>query len=133
MIPVRIQNTKSFRLIFSFCTRIRSSCKEVPNGFAYYRSVPRVSSWALSPRQICRFVFSDSCVHSPQTICASGDFILTHSTGVFGQLIRFGQHLRYTGSEKVFAHWSHAAIVVNDSGDIIEALGGGVQKRNISV
>ena len=63
----------------------------------------------------------------------AGDFILTHSTGVFGQLIRFGQHLRYTGSEKVFAHWSHAAIVVNDSGDIIEALGGGVQKRNISV
>lgn len=63
----------------------------------------------------------------------AGDFILTHSTGIFGQLIRFGEHLRYTGSERIFAHWIHAVIFVNDRGDIIEALGGGVQKRNISV
>ena len=61
-----------------------------------------------------------------------GDFILTHSSGVFGALIRFGQGLRYWGSNRIFAHWSHAAIFVNDDGDIIEALGGGVQKRNIS-
>jgi hypothetical protein len=61
-----------------------------------------------------------------------GDFALTHSSGVFGTLIRFGQRLRYWGKNKIFAHWSHAAIFVNDDGDIIEALGGGVQKRNIS-
>jgi uncharacterized protein YycO len=62
-----------------------------------------------------------------------GDFVLTHSSGIFGALIRFGEGWRYWGKEKVFAHWSHAAIFVNDEGDIIEALGGGVQKRNISV
>ncbi len=70
---------------------------------------------------------------APKPSARAGDFILTHSTGIFGQLIRFGEHIRYTGSETVFAHWSHAAIFVNDTGDIIEALGGGVQKRNISV
>ena len=56
-----------------------------------------------------------------------GDFILTHSPGLYGELIRFGETLRYWGKDKVFAHWSHAAIFVNDTGDIIEALGGGVQ------
>jgi uncharacterized protein YycO len=61
-----------------------------------------------------------------------GDFILTHSSGWDGTLIRFGQTFRYRGSDKVFAHWSHAAIFVDESGNIIEALGGGVQRRNIS-
>jgi hypothetical protein len=63
----------------------------------------------------------------------SGDFILTHSSGIYGLVIRFGETLRYWGKDKVFVHWSHAAIFVNDAGDIIEALGGWVQKRNISV
>ena len=62
-----------------------------------------------------------------------GDFILTHSSGIYGRLIRLGEAIRYRGAEKVFAHWSHAAIFINDAGDIIEALGGGVQQRNISV
>jgi len=62
-----------------------------------------------------------------------GDFILTHSSGWYGTLIRFGEALRYRGADTVFAHWSHAAIFVDESGEIIEALGGGVQKRNISV
>jgi len=62
-----------------------------------------------------------------------GDFILTHSTGLYGTLIRFGEALRYWGTDAQFAHWSHAAIFVDDEGTIIEALGGGVQKRNISV
>jgi len=62
-----------------------------------------------------------------------GDFILTHSNGVYGTLIRVGERLHYRGTDKKFAHWSHAAIFANGKGDIIEALGGGVQKRNISV
>lgn len=68
-----------------------------------------------------------------QPVARPADFILTHSTGVYGQLIRFGEALRYRGWNKIFAHWSHAAIFADESGDIIEALGGGVQKRNISV
>jgi hypothetical protein len=62
-----------------------------------------------------------------------GDFILTHSSAIYGALIRFGEALRYWGPDKVFAHWNHAAIFINDVGDIIEALGGGVQQRSISV
>ncbi len=61
-----------------------------------------------------------------------GDFILTHSSGWDGKLIRFGQTLRYRGTNRVFAHWSHAAILMDESGNIIEALGGGVQKRSIA-
>jgi uncharacterized protein YycO len=68
-----------------------------------------------------------------QRIARPGDFILTHSTGVFGKLIRIGETLRYSGKEKAFAHWSHAAIFIDENGDIIEALGGGVQERNIAV
>jgi uncharacterized protein YycO len=68
-----------------------------------------------------------------ESVAQPGDFLLTHSSGVFGQLIRLGQRLQYFGADKVFAHWSHAAIFVDDQGNIIEALGGGVQKRNIEV
>jgi uncharacterized protein YycO len=67
------------------------------------------------------------------SVALPGDFILTHSSGIYGKLSRFGQAFRYWGRDKVFAHWSHAAIFVNDAGDIIEALSGGVQQRNISV
>jgi hypothetical protein len=69
----------------------------------------------------------------PISVALPGDFLLTHSSGIYGRLIRFGEAIRYWGQDKVFAHWSHAAIFVNDAGDIIEALGGGVQQRNISV
>lgn len=62
-----------------------------------------------------------------------GDFLLTHSTGIYGVLVRFGEALRYWGADAPFAHWSHAAIFVDDDGGLVEALGGGVQKRNISV
>lgn len=67
------------------------------------------------------------------SVAQPGDFILTHSAGIYGGLIRFGEALRYWGTDKVFAHWSHAAIFVDEGGNIIEALGSGVQKRNISL
>jgi hypothetical protein len=62
-----------------------------------------------------------------------GDFILTHGTSWTSRMIRFGQTLRYRGPDKIFTRWNHAAIFTNEEGDIIEALGGGVQQRNISV
>lgn len=68
-----------------------------------------------------------------EPLACSGDFILTHSTGFYGRMIRIGEALRYWGNDAKFAHWSHAAIFVDDDGSIVEALGGGVQKRNISV
>src|ERR1700678_3674631 len=62
-----------------------------------------------------------------------GDFILTHGSSWTSHLIRFGEKIRYWGPDKRFTRWNHAAIFVNSNGDIIEALGGGVQMRNISV
>lgn len=64
---------------------------------------------------------------------AQGDFLLTHARAWTSSLIRLGESWRYWGKRKTFAHWSHAALFVNVDGDIVEALGNGVQKRNVSV
>ncbi len=61
------------------------------------------------------------------------DFILTHANAFTSELIRLGQRLRYRGRNRKYAHWSHAGIFINADGDLIEAVGTGVQKRNISV
>jgi hypothetical protein len=61
-----------------------------------------------------------------------GDFILTHSRGVFASIIRFGQAIRFVGSNRRFTWWSHAALIVSPEGDLVEALGNGVRRTNIS-
>jgi hypothetical protein len=61
-----------------------------------------------------------------------GDFLLTHGTAWTSRLIRFGQRIRYRGKNRPFAYWSHAVAVVSDSGEIVEALGNGVEKGSIS-
>jgi uncharacterized protein YycO len=58
---------------------------------------------------------------------------LTHGSAWTSQLIRFGEAVRYQGNRKKFAHWSHSALFISKDGEIIEALGGGVQQRNVSV
>jgi len=68
-----------------------------------------------------------------QWVARPGDFILTHSSGLVGSMIRFAERLSYWGKNAQYAHWSHAAIFVDNEGHIIEAVGGGVQKRHISV
>ena len=62
----------------------------------------------------------------------AGDFILTHGSDLFGRLIRIGQALRFRGKDHKFTCWNHAAIIVDDQGGLIEALGNGVQKTHIS-
>jgi uncharacterized protein YycO len=62
-----------------------------------------------------------------------GDFILTHGKAWTSKLIRFGQRLRYHGTDAKYTRWNHAAMFINEEGDLVEALGGGVQKRNVSV
>jgi hypothetical protein len=62
-----------------------------------------------------------------------GDFLLTHANAWTSQLIRLGEAVRYRGSRRKFAHWSHSALFIGTDGEIIEALGGGVQQRNVSV
>lgn len=61
-----------------------------------------------------------------------GDFLLTHGAAWTSRLIRVGESIRYRGNRAKFAHWSHSALFVSEDGEIIEALGGGVQKRNVS-
>lgn len=62
-----------------------------------------------------------------------GDFILTHGKAWTSRLIRVGQRLRFVGESRKYTFWNHTALIVNDEGDLVEALGAGVQRRNISV
>jgi uncharacterized protein YycO len=61
----------------------------------------------------------------------AGDFILTHGSAFFSKLIRFGQRLRFRGSNRKYAWWNHAAMIVSATGDLIEALGPGVERTHI--
>lgn len=63
---------------------------------------------------------------------APGDFILTHSSGLFGRLIRFGESLRYWGEDAKYARWNHAALIATADGWLIEALSHGVVMTPIS-
>lgn len=63
-----------------------------------------------------------------------GDFILTHGTDIGSWLIRIGQWLRYWGKNRKYIYWSHAALIVGNHGEIIEALGPspGVKREKLS-
>ena len=61
-----------------------------------------------------------------------GDFILTHGDGSYSKVIRFGQKLRVHGEDRKFTYWNHAAMVVGNQGELIEALGQGVIRTNAS-
>lgn len=61
----------------------------------------------------------------------AGDFILTHGDEWTSKLIRFGQSLRYRGASAKYTYWNHTALVVDDEGTIVEALGTGVAQRSI--
>jgi len=54
--------------------------------------------------------------------CEPGDFILTHTHGVGGALIRWGQRIRFRGQDRLYAQWNHAALIVSTAGDLVEAL-----------
>jgi uncharacterized protein YycO len=60
------------------------------------------------------------------------DFILTHGDAFISSVIRFGQKIRIQGEDRKYAHWNHAALVVSETGDLIEARGHGVCRTHIS-
>jgi uncharacterized protein YycO len=60
-----------------------------------------------------------------------GDFILTHGDALMSRLIRFGQGIRIRGKDRKYTHWNHAALIVSESGDLIEARGRGVCRTHI--
>ena len=52
--------------------------------------------------------------------------------GILAKLIRFGQFIRYHGKMKPFSRWNHAAMIIDEDGTIVEAVGRGVITSNIS-
>jgi hypothetical protein len=89
----------------------------------------KVKEPRIRPPQIRRFGPGQAAAPSEY---APGDFILTHSNGLFGRLIRFGESLRYWGDDAKYARWNHAALIATIDGSLIEALSCGVVRSPIS-
>lgn len=51
-----------------------------------------------------------------------GDFILTHHGRWIGAAIRWCQGIRFRGDKRAYTFWNHAALIVSDQGDLVEAL-----------
>jgi hypothetical protein len=62
---------------------------------------------------------------------APGDFVLVAGRHVNSRLIRFGQRLRIHGADRVYVKWTHAALIVDADGSLIEAVGAGVRRWHI--
>jgi uncharacterized protein YycO len=61
-----------------------------------------------------------------------GDFILAHRHHLIANLISLAEKRRFRGADAVYAHWSHAAIVVEKDGTLVEAEMMGVKVSPIS-
>lgn len=61
---------------------------------------------------------------------SAGDIVLTHGDALISRLIRFGERLRIHGADRTYCWFNHAALVLNDQGDLAEALSHGVVRSN---
>ncbi|HVD00143.1 MAG TPA: YiiX/YebB-like N1pC/P60 family cysteine hydrolase [Candidatus Dormibacteraeota bacterium] len=59
-----------------------------------------------------------------------GDFILTHRRHLVSRMIRIAQKIR--GRERKYSYWSHAAVIVDRDGSLVEAETHGVVRTNLS-
>jgi hypothetical protein len=60
-----------------------------------------------------------------------GDFVLVAGTHLNSRLIRFGQKLRIRGADRRHVKWTHAALIVDRDGSLIEAVGTGVRRWHL--
>lgn len=60
-----------------------------------------------------------------------GDFILTHRHALYSWLVSHGQSIRFRKDRRIYAHWSHAALITSGTGDIIEARSKGVLEHTL--
>ncbi|MGQ0778312.1 MAG: hypothetical protein ACT4NY_28540 [Pseudonocardiales bacterium] len=60
-----------------------------------------------------------------------GDFILLKAHGLQGWLIKLGQKLRIHGADRKYVDWAHAALIVDRTGRLIEAVGSGVREWSL--
>lgn len=63
---------------------------------------------------------------------APGDVVLGRAHGWKHRIIRWGQARRLDVDDRVFAGYTHAAIVVSADGDLVEAVGEGVQRSSLT-
>jgi uncharacterized protein YycO len=61
-----------------------------------------------------------------------GDFILTHRHHLFSALIRQAERRRFKGPDAPYAHWSHAALLVDSDGSLVEAETTGVRRSPLA-
>ena len=61
-----------------------------------------------------------------------GDFLLVATKKFGGWLIRLGQSLRIRGEDRQYVKWTHAALLVDPAGTLIEAVGSGVREGSIA-
>jgi hypothetical protein len=61
-----------------------------------------------------------------------GDFILAHRHNLIAGLISQAEKRRFGGADAVYAHWTHAALVVAQDGSLVEAETTGVKRSPIS-
>jgi uncharacterized protein YycO len=61
-----------------------------------------------------------------------GDFILAHRHNLIAGLISQAEKRRFRGADAVYAHWTHAAVVVAPDGSLVEAETAGVKRSPIS-
>ena len=60
-----------------------------------------------------------------------GDFVLVAGTHFNSGVIRLGQRLRIHGSDRQYVKWTHAALIVDRDGGLIEAVGAGVRRWHL--
>lgn len=68
----------------------------------------------------------------PAVVYRPGDFLLGRAGGYKHALIRFGQRMRIRGADRVYAGYTHAALVTSPNGELIEAVGGGVRRATVA-
>ena len=59
-----------------------------------------------------------------------GDFILTHAHHPVSRMLRLAQKVR--GRERKYSYWSHAAVIVDTDGSLVEAESRGVIRSPLS-
>ncbi len=60
-----------------------------------------------------------------------GDVVLVAGNHFTSRLIRFGQKLRIHGADRRYVRWTHAALIVDADGTLIEAVGTGVRRWHL--
>jgi len=75
---------------------------------------------------------AEAGLEAPMAAYQPGDFVLVKSKTFQSKLIRIGQWIRFRGNDRRYIDWSHAAMIVGEDGSLVEAVGTGVRRENLS-